>query len=213
MNRLKPRSIILLSSGLDSLVSAAVAVKKTRPVWAITFDYGQRAAAMEIRYARKISRHYGIRHLVVPLLFFRNFNRCSLLDPRRKSPGQKFQKITDLWVPNRNAVFINVAAAYAEYFRARLVITGFNREEAAEFPDNRPAFVKAINATLARSTRSRVQVVSYVQNLTKRKIYQLGRRLAAPLELVYSCYLGAEKMCGSCASCRRLLAARHPHAV
>ncbi len=208
----RQKSIILLSSGLDSLVSTAVAVEKTRPVCAITFHYGQRAAAMEIIHARRICRHYRLRHLVVPLPFFRYFNR-RLLDHRKKISVRQFQRLSDLWVPNRNAVFVNVAACFAEYFQAGLIITGFNREEAAEFPDNRPAFVKAVNASLARSTRSRVRVVSYVQNLTKRKIYQLGCWLAAPLELVYSCYLGAEKMCGRCASCRRLLAARQPHVL
>ena len=202
------KSIILLSSGLDSIVSCCIACAKTRPYCAITFDYCQRAGLMEISQARKVCRHYKIRHLVVRLPFFRNFTRSVMIGPPRRAGAGRFRRRQDVWVPNRNAVFVNVAAAYAEYYRADLIVTGFNREEAAEFPDNALAFVAAVNASLARSTIRRPRVVSYVQNLTKREIYRLGLRSGAPLQYVYSCYLGGSKMCGRCASCRRLRAAQ-----
>jgi len=198
------KSIILLSSGLDSLVGATIAAKKTLPLFALTFDYGQRAAKMEISHARRICRYLKLRHKVVRLPFFRDFAGRSLLGSGKRIAPKRFLKLKDVWVPNRNALFINIAAVYAEQFKADLIVTGFNREEAAEFPDNAPAFVCAINRSLAFSTLRRVKAVSYVQNLSKRGIYRLGRKIGAPLQYVYSCYLGQKIMCGRCASCRRL---------
>jgi 7-cyano-7-deazaguanine synthase len=205
------KSIILLSSGLDSVVSCAIACRRTRPLCAITFDYGQRARHMEIGQARKVCRHFRIRHHVVGLPFFRDFVRSVMIGPPGRAAAKRFQRRQDVWVPNRNAVFVNIAAAYAEYFRAGLIVTGFNREEAAEFPDNTPAFVAAVNASLDRSTLRRPRVISFVQGLAKREIYRLGLRCGAPLQYVYSCYLGGRKMCGRCASCRKLLAAQASH--
>lgn len=202
------KSIILLSSGLDSLVSAAIAREKTVPVMALTFDYGQRAAKMEIFYSRKICQKLGIRHKVIRLPFFRDFTGCALIGKGKRAAAGRYLKLEDVWVPNRNALFINIAAAYAEQFKADLIVTGFNREEAAEFPDNSKAFVCAVNRSLDFSVLRRVKVISYVQNYTKKWIYRLGLKIGAPLAYAYSCYLGKKKMCGKCASCRRLLGAR-----
>jgi 7-cyano-7-deazaguanine synthase len=113
-----------------------------------------------------------------------------------------------LWIPNRNALFINIAASYAEYYGARIIVTGFNREEAQDFPDNSVHFLRAVNQSLKLSTLNRVEVRSYVLKYTKREIYRLGMKLKAPLELVYSCYLGGKSMCGKCASCKRLVEAK-----
>jgi len=202
------KSIILLSSGLDSLVSAAIACERTAPVFALTFDYCQRAAKMEIFYSRKICQFLGVRHKAVRLPFFRDFCGRALIGKGKRSAADRFLKVADVWVPNRNALFINIAAAYAEQFKADLIITGFNREEAAEFPDNSTAFVHAVNRSLLYSALRRVKVVSYVQRFSKKEIYRLGLKHAAPLKYVYSCYLGGKEMCGKCASCKRLLRAR-----
>ena len=206
---MKPRSIILLSGGLDSTVSAALAARRTRPLFALTFDYGQRAARMEIAAARRICRALKIEHKVVRLPFFADFRGLALLSgSRAKQTSGRLARAADVWVPNRNAIFINVAAAYAEYHGAGLIVTGFNREEARQFPDNSAAFVAQVNRALRHSTRRRVRVMSYVAGRMKKEIYGLGQRCGAPLELVYSCYAGGRTMCGKCASCRRLRACR-----
>jgi 7-cyano-7-deazaguanine synthase len=205
---MKPRSIILLSSGLDSTVSATMARRRTIPLFALTFDYCQRAAKMEIFYARKICRYLGIRHKIIRLPFFRDFSGRALIGKGPRPTAGRFLKLEDIWVPNRNGLFVNIAAAYAEHFQADLIVTGFNREEALEFPDNSPRFVAAVNKSLALSLLRKVKVVSFVQDHTKKEIYRLGLKHGAPLKYVYSCYLGGKKMCGKCASCRRLLEAR-----
>lgn len=197
--------MILLSGGLDSTVSAAIAAKKTRVLFALTFDYGQRAAKQEILAAKRICQVLGIRHKVIKLPFFKKFTKCKLITDK-KFPVNNFLHLHDIWVPNRNALFINVAACFAEYYNADLIVTGFNFEEAREFPDNRKKFINAINKAFQFSTLRNIKVVSYVSNYTKKGIYQLGLKYHAPLQHIYSCYLGGKKMCGKCISCLRLRA-------
>ncbi len=204
----KFKSIILLSGGLDSTVSATIATYKSKPLFALTFNYGQRAALMEIKASRKISRALKMKHKVVDLPFYRDFSGLRLCSSRKNIHPEKFIDLDDVWVPNRNGLFINIAACYAEYYNASLIVTGFNREEAWEFPDNSSHYIAAVNHSLYYSTRNRVRVISYVAEYSKAQIYQLGLKQRAPLRYIYSCYLGAKEMCGQCASCRRLLAAK-----
>ena len=204
---MKPKSIILLSGGLDSTVSAVIASRRTLPLFAITFDYGHLAAEMETLASRKICRRLGMAHKVVRLPFFKEFTKSAMLRRRKRMAVSKFNRLQDVWIPNRNGLFINIAACYAEYYGAQLIVTGFNREEAREFPDNSVRFLQAVNRSLSYSTLSKVRVKSYVADSSKREIYKLGLKLGAPLEHVYSCYLGGKKMCGKCASCKRLIRA------
>jgi len=170
----------------------------------MTFDYGQRAAKMEIRASRKICRALKIKHKVVHLPFFKEFKKLRMLKPTKRAVPKHFTKIEDVWIPNRNGLFINIAACYAEYYGADIIVTGFNRDEAREFPDNKPQFIAAANHSLMYSTLKKVKVDSYVADYTKRQIYKVGKRYKAPLQYIYSCYLGKEQMCGKCASCKNL---------
>lgn len=204
---MKQKSIILLSGGLDSTVSAAIACQRTNPLFALTFDYGQRAALMEIKSSRRICRALKIKHKVINLPFFNDFKKLHMLKHTKRISLKRFRKLQDIWVPNRNGLFINIAACYAEYHEADVIITGFNRDEAREFPDNKPQFIAAINHSLMYSTLKKVKVDSYVVDYTKKQIYRVGKRYKAPMQDIYSCYLGGEKMCGKCASCKRLLEA------
>lgn len=201
----RSRSIILLSGGLDSTVSAAIAVRRTAVQYAFTFDYGQRAARMEIQASKKISRHLKIQHKVIMIPYFREFESLALIRTRHGANPRKFLSVKNVWVPNRNGLFINIAACYAEHYDADLIITGFNRDEAQHFPDNTPQFIAAANHALMYSVRRRVKVRSYVSDLNKKQIYKTGLRYHAPLEFIYSCYLGGKEMCGMCSSCKKLL--------
>jgi 7-cyano-7-deazaguanine synthase len=200
----KPKSIILLSGGLDSTVSATIATKKTNPLLAITIDYKQRAAQQEILASRKICQELKIKHKIITVPFFSEFKKLIMLGYAKNSSVNNFSKLKNVWIPNRNGLFINIAACFAEYYGADLIITGFNREEAREFPDNTPQFVDAMNKALHYSTQRKIRVKSYVGNYTKREIYKLGIKYRAPLHYIYVCYLGGKKMCGQCASCRKL---------
>ena len=205
MSRIKANSIILLSGGLDSTVSATIARKRTKPIFALTFDYGQRAAKREILASKKICKALNIKHKIVKIPFFKEFKKLIMLEYKRRVNIKNFSRLQNIWIPNRNALFINIAACYAEYYNADLIITGFNREEAAQFPDNSPQFIDAINRSLKYSTLKKVKVKSYVEKYAKKEIYKIGLKYNAPLEYIYVCYLGGKKMCGKCTSCKKLL--------
>lgn len=201
------RSVVLLSAGLDSSVNLAVASKKTEILFALTFDYGQVAAKKEIYYSKKLCKLFKVPHKAVKLDFYKELVKneiipeVSLKDLDNKSIVQKTAKA--VWMPNRNGLFINIAASFAEKEGADLIITGFNAEEAKTFPDNSKKFVKNINESLKYSTLNKVQVKSYTQDLNKVQIYKLGQKLNLPFEFIWPCYKGGKKMCGVCESCMR----------
>jgi 7-cyano-7-deazaguanine synthase len=205
------RSIALVSGGLDSIVSLARAVKERSVESVMFFDYGQRARDSERVSSMSAANYYGLPFQDVDVRWLESLapagmQRSSAPDRRDEAPDA-LQTLADVWIPNRNGVFINTAAAYAERQACDTIVTGFNREEAEEFPDNSADYVARINSALELSTRNRVRVESFTIDLDKRAILRLGLELRAPLSIVWSCYRSGERMCGRCASCRRLRAA------
>ena len=179
---------------------------------ALTFDYGQRAAKRETERARKITAHYGIPWKLIQLPWLKDITGTALVSkkplPRLKASQLDDRRLTRrsadaVWVPNRNGVFLNVAAAFAESLGCREVVLGLNEEEGATFPDNTAAFGRAATKAFRFSTRSGVRVVSYTARMDKKEILNLGRWLEAPLHLVWPCYEGGAKPCGRCESCLR----------
>ncbi|MCM2278201.1 MAG: 7-cyano-7-deazaguanine synthase QueC [Oligoflexia bacterium] len=213
---MRKSSVILLSGGLDSAANLAFCAERDEPVLALTVLYGQRSAENELRAARELSSCYGVRHEVVDLRWLGAFGGSALTDVRRDIPDPGGERLDDLsvtrrtaaavWVPNRNGVFVNVAAAFAERLGAVRVVVGFNREEAATFPDNSEEFLKETTRALSFSTANRVELFSYTTRMNKREIVAALRGLARPFpfESIWSCYAGGERPCGACESCRRL---------
>lgn len=109
------KCIVLLSGGLDSTVNLLLAQRSYDVVSTLTFDYGQRAAAREIQSARSLSDRLGIRHILVPLLFFKEFTTTSLVSQKMDIPSyedvdiqsveKSFKSAEKVWVPNRNGIF------------------------------------------------------------------------------------------------------------
>lgn len=203
------KGVAILSGGLDSTVSLAAATRKMKVILALTFDYGQRAAVRERAAAAKIARHFGIPHRVIETPWLAGLTLTALVNRRARVPKNEMSERSAkaVWVPNRNGVFIEIAAAHAESLGATRLITGFNKEEAVTFPDNSPAYVSAVNRALSFSTANGVRVVSFTGNLGKRTIVVLGRRLGAPLRHIWPCYEGGRAWCGECESCLRCLRA------
>ncbi len=200
---MRSRCIVLLSGGLDSVVALALARRRYRVVFALTFDYGQRAIRPELKAAGAVCRYFGVRHCVLDISWLGLISR-SALTQSNPAGYRRLVSVDDVWVPNRNGVFLSIAAAIAESAGVRHVVAGFNREEAREFPDNRRAFVEAFNKALGFSTRGKVRVTSLVGRLDKSEIVRIGIKHGVPFQFVYSCYLGRKRMCGKCISCRRL---------
>jgi len=205
-------ALILLSGGLDSAVALKWAVDHHQPRLALTLDYGQRAALREMKAARAMARRYHIHHQVISLDWLGEATDTALVRPEQPLPRPESlddredaqQSARAVWVPNRNGLFVNLAACLAEAQQLSLIVAGFNAEEAAAFPDNSPQFVAATNAALQWSTLSHPTLVSPTLSLTKVGVVRLGREIAAPLDLVWACYTGEERHCWACESCRRL---------
>jgi len=212
-----PSSIALLSAGLDSSVALALAKEQgTCIALALTFDYGQKAACREITQAQKLASHWKIPHKVIALPFFSERSQSSLLisTPSPSIPNlnlkdledrtQTLQSAKSVWVPNRNGVFLEIAACFAEQLEVEKVIVGFNKEEAATFPDNSTSYRKALTEALSYSTSNGVEIVSPTEDLDKTEIVRKALALKIPLEFLWSCYHDGDKMCGMCESCMRL---------
>jgi 7-cyano-7-deazaguanine synthase len=202
-------AVVLLSGGLDSTVCLKKALDEKQARLALTFDYGQKAAKKEIEAARKICRKLKVKQNVIKIGWLGKLGGNALVANNMKVPNpgpdasqENLQKAArDLWVPNRNGVFINIAAAFAEGMGLDTVIAGFNRDEAELFPDNSVQYIAAANAALRFSTLSGINLESYTASLSKKEIVKLGRSLNAPLNLIWYCYLGGQNPCGQCQSC------------
>jgi len=195
--------VALVSGGLDSVVSLAQATESMDVRVVLFFDYGQRALDRERRAVMGVVNYYGLPVREVDIRWLADLAPPEMTQAASGSPAA-LNSIDAVWVPNRNGVFLNVGAAFAESYQCEVVVTGFNRDEAEEFPDNRAEYAERVNIALEMSTRNAVEVMSYTQDLGKREILELGSRLGAPLEVIWSCYHAGDLMCGRCTSCRHL---------
>jgi len=208
------KAIVLLSGGLDSTVSMAAAINDGYTIkMSLMFDYGQKAFKKEKDAAQKISKHYKIAFECIELPWLKNVTTSSLVNKNKKLPKVSEAELFDeklaqenaklVWTPNRNGVFLNIAACYAEKMGVDTLISGFDVEEAQTFPDNSRSFIDAINSSFYFSTLNHVRVKSYVAELNKKEIVGLGRHIRVPLNLIWSCYDGGKTPCGHCESCAR----------
>lgn len=208
----RERAVALLSGGLDSTVSLALALEFCTVETAIFFDYGQHASSMEERAARRIADHYGIGFERFALPWLAAISSSSLIAGRGEPPHLSPEGTDSaapassgtVWVENRNGIFINIAAAVAAERDCQLVITGFNTEEALNFPDNSVAFLEGVNSALEFGVSKPVRVTSPTVTMNKREIVAEGLRLRIPWDTIWSCYRGRTVMCGDCESCLRL---------
>lgn len=210
---MKSKSVVLLSAGLDSSVNLYAALKSSAVQLALTFNYGQRAARKEIECAKVLTKLNQIPHLVIDIPWLKNLGNSSLTQKDGRIPtGKKVsldnKKISEksaktVWVPNRNGIFLNIAAGYAESLGAGTIIPGFNVEEAATFPDNSFDFIRATRKSLSYSTANQVDVQCYTINMTKLGIVELGKTLMVPFQHTWPCYVDHVKWCGECESCQR----------
>jgi 7-cyano-7-deazaguanine synthase len=210
---MREKSVVLLSAGLDSSYNLFRAVQDTEVVLALTFNYGQRAAIPELRQARRLAETLKIPHRVVELPWFRDFTSTALLNEKAKlpqkddlqidSPEKSAASAKAVWVPNRNGIFLNIAAGFAEGLGAVYVIPGFNKEEAATFPDNSSAFMRALDRSFEFSTQGKVRVRCYSEEMNKNEIVASALKLSLPLELLWPCYESGANWCLKCESCLR----------
>ncbi len=207
------KAIILLSGGLDSVVSLAITKESCNNIIALTFNYGQKSYLAEKRAAEKISQYYYIEHKVIDLDWLSVISTSSLTTKEtipyiskdnldNKLIAQNTAK--SVWVPNRNGLFVNIAACFAEAYNYDTIVIGANKEEGATFKDNTIEFINAINTSLKNSVNSKMELIAPLINMTKEEIVNIALKKNVPLELIHSCYISEEKHCGFCESCQRL---------
>ena len=197
------KSLVLLSGGLDSLVSLGLKKQELNTEYALTFDYGQKSAQDEINACAKICEYYNIKHKVIKLDFLREITNTCLVSDTELPKGVQ-NNSDSVWVPNRNGLFLNIAGAFADSYNYDYIVFGANKEEGKTFSDNTQEFIDRINSEFEYSTKVHPKVIAPLINYYKNDIVRLALENNIPLELVMSCYKGGGKHCGECESCTRL---------
>lgn len=202
------KSVILLSGGLDSLVTLGYSIKHTNynVELALTFDYGQKALENEINTSKKICEYYNIKHKVIRLDWLKEITKTALVS-NEEVPAENFSTLDScnaVWVPNRNALFLNIAACFCDSNGFDYILYGANKEEAGTFSDNTEEFRAQITKLFETSTHQQPKVVAPLINYYKDDIVRIAVEDSIPLELVRSCYNSGERHCGKCESCHYL---------
>ncbi len=200
------KSIILLSGGLDSLVALGFKKEELGIDLALTFDYGQKSAMAEIKSSQEICKYYGISHKVIKLDWLKEITQTALVADKN-IPAENLgtaESAKSVWVPNRNGLFLNIAASFADSFGYDYIIFGANKDEGQTFPDNTEEFRENISKVFESSTLVHPKVIAPLINCTKSDIVRIAAEKRIPLELVRSCYNSGTKHCGKCESCRHL---------
>jgi 7-cyano-7-deazaguanine synthase len=204
-------AIVLLSGGLDSDTTAAVARERGYRLHALTFDYGQRPR-YEVTAARRVAAALGVEEHVVARIDLRVFGGSALTDQIAvPKPGEASRigcGIPVTYVPARNTIFLAFALAFAEARGASDIFIGVNAIDYSGYPDCRPEFVEAFQrladvATKAGVSGNRFTIHAPLIHMTKADIIREGARLGVEFGLTHSCYdpPGEGVACGLCDSC------------
>jgi 7-cyano-7-deazaguanine synthase len=205
------RAVVLLSGGLDSYTTAAVARRDGFDLFALSFRYGQRHA-VELEAASRIADSLGVaRHLVLDL-DLSAIGGSALTAPDIEVPRGRPLDATDIpstYVPARNTIFLSVALGWAEVLDSTDIFIGVNAVDYSGYPDCRPEFIRAFETLARLATRAGVEghpfrVHTPLSALAKAEIVRLGTDLGLDYSLTVSCYAPSPEgtPCGQCDSCR-----------
>src|SRR5258708_33202518 len=212
MDNTPKQAVVLLSGGMDSCVTAAIAREchGAGSIAALHAGYGQRTQERERRAFDEVADFYGIRErLVVQLDHFRAIGGSALTDREIAVPegglgaAGPHGNIPVTYVAFRNANFLSVAASWAEAIGAQAVYSGAVAEDSSGYPDCRPEYYRAFQQLGREGKRpeTRIEIVTPVICIRKREIVRRGVGLSAPLGLTWSCYRFGGEAFGSCESC------------
>ena len=200
------KSIILLSGGLDSLAVLGAYKDEYNIELALTFDYGQKAVKQEIISSKNLANYFNIKHKIIKLDWLKEITNTSLVN-KDEIPTNNLGTIESakkVWVPNRNGLFLNIAAAFADSQNYTHILFGANKDEGNTFPANTEEFREKISDIFKYSTLKKPQVIAPLINYTKNDIVKLSIDKKLPLKFVWSCYRDGDKHCGVCESCKHI---------
>jgi len=206
------KAVVLLSGGVDSTTTLAIAREQGFEPYALTLAYGQRHGG-EIEAARRIAREMGVIRHVVTTIDLRAFGGSALTDdidvPKDRSAAEMGQGIPVTYVPARNTIFLSFALAWAEALSARDIFIGVNALDYSGYPDCRPAFIEAFQRMANLATKAGVEgtngfrVHTPLIALSKGEIIRRGLELGVDFAHTTSCYDPAPDgaACGHCDAC------------
>lgn len=204
----KMKAVCLLSGGMDSAVTSAIAKDEGYEIHALTFNYGQRNKK-EIEAAKEIAKWLNAKHKILEVNL-RQIGGSALTD--NIEVPEHGEGIPPTYVPARNTIFLSFALAYAEVIDADAIFIGVNAIDYSGYPDCRPEYIKAFqnlaNLATKRSVEGRpIKIITPLLYLSKAEIVRKGYELNVPFEKTWSCYREGGKACGRCDSCRLRLKA------
>ena len=210
---MKPKAVLLLSGGLDSATTLAIARERGFEVHALSFRYGQRHAA-ELLAARAVAQALGVKQHKIADIDLRLFGGSALTDdiavPKSRSEEEISHGIPITYVPARNTIFLSFALAWAEVLGAYDIFIGVNALDYSGYPDCRPEFIEAFEKTANLATaygveaKRRIKIHTPIIEMTKAEIIGEGLRLGVDYGMTLSCYdpTPAGHACGQCDSCQ-----------
>jgi 7-cyano-7-deazaguanine synthase len=201
----KDIAIVLVSGGMDSCVTAAIAHVQYRLAF-LHVNYGQRTEERELRAFNEIADFYHAeQRMAVSIEHLKVIGGSALTDITIPVPvtASDQSAIPITYVPFRNAHLLAIAVSWAEVIGARKIFIGAVEEDSSGYPDCREVFYQAFNKVIETGTKpeTRVAIVTPLIHMKKTEIVIRGMDLGAPLQLTWSCYQNSEKACGKCESC------------
>jgi 7-cyano-7-deazaguanine synthase len=194
-------SIILVSGGLDSVT--LLYEYASRIALAVSFDYGANQNMKEIAYAKAACDKLGIKHIVIPVSFMKDYFSSSLLEGADAIPEGRYddQNMRSTVVPFRNGIMLSIACGLAENDHLKYVLIANHAGDHAIYPDCRPEFIDSMSAAMKSGTYANVEILAPYTNITKADIVRHGVKLGVDYSQTWSCYKGGEKHCGKCGTC------------
>ena len=213
MDETRKRAVVLLSGGLDSTTTLAVAKSQGYEVHALTFRYGQRHS-VEIDCAKRAADDLQVQEHVIVNIDLRVFGGSALTSdievPKGRATGEMAEGIPITYVPARNTIFLSFALAWAEVLRCGDIFIGVNAVDYSGYPDCRPEFVRAYEQMARLATKAgtegtqRLSIHTPLIDLAKAEIIRRGTELGVDYSLTLSCYDpdNSGAACGNCDSCQ-----------
>lgn len=199
-------AICIISGGMDSALSAAIAREEGYQIVGVHFNYGQRTEKKELECYRKISKDLEtVKNYEIDLDFFEQIGASALTDESIEVPtGGIEEGVPVTYVPFRNGIFLSIAAAIAEKHGAEALYIGVVEEDSSGYPDCRESYIQAMEKAIDLGTRdeTRVKIKMPLVAMKKSQIVQKALELSVPLEHTWSCYQSEDEACGVCDSCR-----------